>query len=426
MNQIETEAILGHVTRYYLDSRDFNGISARELAEAMEIEWGDLKEALSTFIREEKICILYTDWDVNTHIKRVGHEAIYVQISKLDTGDLVHTFVYPLPRHLETVVDRSQYEDNPYTLCLALGEPQLSFRAFDLSILEHYRNDPRYYYRNDDIRGSISVRDIFCESGEIAPRDRVFLQTFGFCYDQDFNRAVAVFLRYLAQLRPEQQQLWKTRELGGNYKLHPDYYRNAIEGGWGEKVPIFRAFTAELNTINKMAEAMGRSCFFKDDFVDNRPKKFGFLVRPTLEEFNDFVLLLDKMISENINLDFFENEVPYETERLRNDGRVVVQRKSALTILNDWIHRSFEIEDWTPIDEMIQTFKRIRRLRQRPAHAVDENVFDQRYFREQRQLIIAAYKAIKTVRVLFELHPMVHAGSIAIPPYLRDRKIWTM
>jgi len=29
---------------------------------------------------------------------------------------------------------------------------------------------------------------------------------------------------------------------------------------------------------------------------DGKPRKFGFLVRPTLESYNEFVLLLDKMI----------------------------------------------------------------------------------------------------------------------------------
>jgi len=38
---------------------------------------------------------------------------------------------------------------------LALGEAQLSYRSFDLSVLEFYRNDPRHRYENDDINGRI-------------------------------------------------------------------------------------------------------------------------------------------------------------------------------------------------------------------------------------------------------------------------------
>ena len=78
---------------------------------------------------------------------------------------------------------------------LAQGAAQLEFRAFDLSVLEFYRNDPRYHYTTDDIHGSISVRQ---EHSGLRDSDQVFLQTFGYCYDEDVNRAVAVFLRYLA------------------------------------------------------------------------------------------------------------------------------------------------------------------------------------------------------------------------------------
>ena len=45
---------------------------------------------------------------------------------------------YPLPKHLEAVVDHSQYAGQPYALALALGEPQLTRHAFDLAVLEPY------------------------------------------------------------------------------------------------------------------------------------------------------------------------------------------------------------------------------------------------------------------------------------------------
>jgi hypothetical protein len=49
---------------------------------------------------------------------------------------------------------------------------------------------------------------------------------------------------------------------------------------------------------------MGRPNLFRQDFGqygENEPRRFTFLVRPTLEEFNEFVLLLDKMLSDNLN-----------------------------------------------------------------------------------------------------------------------------
>ncbi len=118
----------------------------------------------------------------------------------------------------------ARFADRPYTKELALGEGQLAFRAFDLSILEIYRNDSRYYYVSNDVDGLISVTDEQDRSNEMRESDKALLQTFGFCYDENFSRAVAVFLRYLADLSPEHQQIWKSRELLGGYRIHPDYY----------------------------------------------------------------------------------------------------------------------------------------------------------------------------------------------------------
>ncbi len=60
--------------------------------------------------------------------------------------------VYPERTYLERVVDRDQYQGRPYTLGLALGDAELFHRAFDLSVLERYRNDPRYLYQAADVR----------------------------------------------------------------------------------------------------------------------------------------------------------------------------------------------------------------------------------------------------------------------------------
>ena len=80
----------------------------------------------------------------------------------------------------------------------------------------------------------------------------------------------------------------------------------------------------EMSLLNRMAKAMARPNLFKQDFGacgENKPPRFTFLVRPTLEEFNEFVLLLDKMLSENLNKDFFRDDVALELEEKRADGK---------------------------------------------------------------------------------------------------------
>src|SRR5205823_6838085 len=132
---------------------------------------------------------------------------------------------------------------------------------------------------------------------------------------KNLNRAVAAFLRYLSRLTPEHQQIWKAKELTGNYTLHPDYFNYTVVGDWGKKFPIFVAFCAEMHLINAMTRAMGRTPLFRQTFGlcgEQKPPRFTFLVRPTLDEFNDFVLLLDKILSDNLSKDFFRKDVSLE------------------------------------------------------------------------------------------------------------------
>lgn len=428
MSEISRDAVLKAVTRFYLESRDFNGIPIGTLAAQFDAKGRKLHGVLRRLIEEEEIGLLYSDIHLNPHIIRTGFEPKEKQIARLDADNLEHTCVYPRPKYLEQVVDRSQYDGEPYTLCLALGEAQLAYRSFDLSVLEIYRNDPRYLYESSDVNGFISVKDEYFESSHMAESDQILLESFGFSYDSDLNRAVAVYVRYLADLSPEHQQIWKAKEITGDYRLHPDYYRNTIIGDWGERVPIFDAFLKEMYLINQMAEAMGRPRFFRKDFGeygDSKPQKFGFLVRPTLEEFNSFVLLLDKMLSDNIDKRFFQKEVPEEIETKRADGKVVVQNKGTLQMLDEWMRKYFRTSDWEPWNESIAALREVRKLRQKPAHSMDENSFDQQYFKKQRELIVKSYSAVRTLRMLLENHTAVRAADIDVPDWLRNGEIWT-
>jgi hypothetical protein len=51
-------------------------------------------------------------------------------------------------------------------------------------------------YENRDIDGFISTRDEFYRSDEMPVKDQILLESFGFSYDENLNRAVAAFLSY--------------------------------------------------------------------------------------------------------------------------------------------------------------------------------------------------------------------------------------
>lgn len=235
---------------------------------------------------------------------------------------------------------------------------------------------------------------------------------------------MAAFLRYLAGLSPEHQQIWISKQILGETHLHPDYFRTSIVGDFPERLSVYQAVLLEMKTANEMSKAMGRPPIFREEFAEShRPREFGYLLRPTLKEFNDFVHLLDKMLSENINRDFFRNDVSFAKDEERPDGKIVVKQKGTIQILDDWLEAEFKTDDRSPIDEMLKTLRSVRALRQKPAHAIKENEFDQKYVREQRELMKAVYRSVKILRQAIGCHPS--ARGVEVDHHLEEGLIWS-
>lgn len=419
------QCILEAVAQYYLASGDFNGIQLDELARRLNMNLEDLVARLRDLVRQEKIGVLgYSD--VNPHILRLGFGTVEQQLECLSPGRHLATCYYVRPPHMSSFVGPAAFAGEPYKRELALGTPQLDYRVFDLMVLEHYRNDPRYQYSSTDVDGSICISDAYFASHAISESDKVLLQTFGFAYDESMQRAVAVFLRYLAGLTPEHQQIWKARELAGEYKLHPDYFDHTILGQFTDNVPICTALCMELAIVNQMAIAMGRAPLFRKDFGkygESRPRDFALLIRPTRKELDSFIHLLDRMLSDNLNHAFFGSDVSFEKETIRTDGRVQVDRKGTLQALDEWIRSHYRPTDWSSCEQSIAALKEVRKLRQKPAHGLDDDHFDQKLFLEQRDLLEKAYTAVRTIRLLFQNHPLVRQANIEINDSLFEGKV---
>lgn len=411
------DEICSEVVDYYLGSDRFNGTPIKESWDRSEIR---------SHIEAGIIEIVGPGIFPNSHIKPFSNIPIDRQIAEFDSN-ADDCCLYPGKPLLEKVVKDKDYEGRPYTKRLALGGGQLEGVFFDLSVLEQYRNDPRYYYWADDINGQICIKDEHYESDEIDEKDKVLLETFGFGFNASYERCVVSLLWYISTLSKEHQQIWASKELLGNdFKMHPDYYRNNIVGDWGERLPICEAFIMELSVINKMANEIKSENLFRKDYSDSRPKEFAFLIRPTLSAFNSFVLLLDQMMSDNINKKFFADEIADEYDHERDDGKVEVRRKGTIAILEEWIEHYFRPEDDGPIKEMKSAFRKVRKLRQKPAHSIQEDAFDQNYIKDQRKLMLDAYGAVRTLRQILANHPRVKANPPDINEHLWRGDIWPM
>lgn len=416
------EKICFLIEEQYFTSGDFNGYPVYKLIAELGISENELKLIIRDGIAAE---LLTVEIYGNTHIKAFSKVSKEKMLECYDSEEFPSNMcLYLHPSKLKNSDYIRNYESAPYQLELAKGKGQLDYMTFDLSVLEFYRNDPRYTYETDFIHGYICITDEHFKSSFVPEKDQILLKTFGFAYDGDLNRYVAVFARYLANLSPEHQQIWRAKEIKGDIKLHPDYYASSILGSWGTKLSIFEAFVQELEIINKMSQLIGKPDLFNNSFSNERPKEFGFLLRPTVSEFNSFMLLLDKMMSDNLNKKFFENDVEVEMEEERSDGKFVVRPKGTIQILASWVDKYYQTPDQKHVDDMLAVFRKVRKLRQKPAHKVNVDSFDQSLFKKQRDIIIKAYDAIRTLRLMLANHPRVRVN----PPQINDRlfkgEIW--
>jgi len=416
VSTVNEKQLVSQVTQRYLESPDFNGFP---FGCPPSLRSGAYK-TVYRLVSDGVISVNFGDRHPNPHIQAFEPESIPVQLEKLRKLQFRQACLYPTRQYLLEVLDQSKYAGRPFSLMIALGAPQLSYLSFDLTVLEFYRNDPRYSYFCDDIGGKISVTNEAWQKDQLRPSDKVILQTFGFSHDADLNRAVAVYLCYLANLTPEHQQIWHAKLLPSIFALHPHYHRLTM-GHWDEGGSVFKAVFVEQQLINAMCRAARPPALFSREYSDGPPRGFGFLIRPTLLEFNSFILILDKLLSENINRNFFKKDISLEKEVRRHDGKISVTQKGSLTLLEEWLNKKFPSRKASnPI--VVEAFKKIRKLRQRPAHIIEDDAFDQEYLKRQRDLIVDVYKALREVRTM--LGQAKSASSCRVPSWISSNKVW--
>lgn len=422
---------------FFVNSNDFNGIPLRNISEDFNIDYRDSIDIIKELVRDKKISIQSS---TNPHIIGRCHFPIENQISVLENakdievevqyiGEIKLAFeqtefpicLYPTQEYLKRHRNMDEFDYSYYTKQLALGEPQLKPIFFDIDVLERYYNDPRFDFEFEDYSGKISCKYDELYNPLVRNEDDIFIKTFGIGFDEDGNRLAVVFLYYLHNLTGEHQIYWKNKERHGNCKILKEYYQNTIEGKWTFSYSIFSAFLEELKCVNELTNLIYKVKLFNETFEsDKRPKEFTFFFTPTLKNYHDFILLLDKMISENINKSFFINKCELYDLREEN-GIFIKENKGSLRLLEEWLSSVFNIQGEGSIAHVIKPFKNIRKERQAPAHKINENSYDSTLIKKQKETISEVYNSIRQLRNIFSLHP--RAKNYQITDWLENGKI---
>ncbi len=186
-----------------------------------------------------------------------------------------------------------------------------------------------------------------------------------------------------------------------------EYHENTMNGNFTNSISVFSGFIAEQKALNDLAYGIFDNALFNKTFEnEKRPKEFTFFFIPTLKNYHDFVLLLDKMISDNINIKFF-SEQNVELFELKEIEDKIFERtnKGTLRLLEEWLINKYNVDEQDLIKKLIKPLKTIRNERQSPAHRINENVYDKIYIEKQKKLMQEAYFTMKTLRQIFERHP---------------------
>jgi len=432
------EKIRNRIFSFFVESSDFNGIPLRRISKEFKINYEVSIDVIKRLVTENSVSIQSSS---NPHIIGFQHYPVDIQLKILDDakgiteriekiGEISFSVestefpicLYPSQDYAKANIDLTIYGTAEYTKLLAICEPQLSPRFFEIEVLERYSNDPRFDFEFEDYSGSISCKYDEEDKPIVRIEDQIFLKSFGLGFDSNGNRLAVVFLRYLRDLTPEHQFFWRSKEVTGGCKILEEYYENAIKGNWTSSYSVFSAFLGELNCLMGLSEYIfGIKLFNRSFKEENRPKVFTFFFTPTLKNYNDFVLLLDKMISQNINKDFFAETVElYDLIPLENN-QVERKPKGTLRLLEEWLSSIYRHSNNEVLKEIFRPLKKVRSERQNPAHKISEDKFDVKYIDMQMEMINSCYSSIQALRFIFQQHHK--AKGFKIPDWLDNGKI---
>lgn len=427
------------VFSFFCDSSDYNGIPLRQVSQDLDLDYEKSIDLIKEIVETGVVSIQSS---TNPHIIGFKHHPVQSQLDILEHAKSIKVetqsfgnfqlsveqteypiCLYPTPEYVKENRDVGDFGYAKYSVQLALSEPQMSFRFFETDILERYSNEPRFAFEFNDFSGQISFK--YDDEGNpiLREEDQIFLKSFGLGFDSSDARVVAVMLCDLGKLSSEHQVAWGAKEIPSTEcKVLDDYFNNLILGQWITSKSVFTALIDEINAIYKLTKSIfGVPLFLKALDGEHCPKNFTFFFSPTSKNYYDFINLLDKYLSENINKSFFEGSLELEELKPIGDNMVERVQKGTLRLLEEWLVQSFKFPDDSFPQKILKPLKDVRKERQKPAHKVIENGYDPKFIDKQKKIIEACYISVRSLRKNIQTHP--EAESIELSASLDDRRV---
>lgn len=405
----ELEAVVAS----YLDSHEFNGLYFASLPSGWKAD------SVRRLVTDGLVQVVSDQDYPNMHIRPwVSHRSVVEQVATLD--DAVSgrgaCCLYPT---LEAMRGRdlSRFDGQPYTQAVAEGEGVLELRYFEMAAVEPYRNDPRYRFVLNDFGFSFGIGDDAYLDAAEPDHDKIHTVRAGFGFPEaalkagatDFPRYACAFLTDLWKVTPRHQRrlaTWQVDDSG--LTPHPTWWRMQM-GHWAEHIGPFEKILAELEALNELWQI----CFGAELFRNvERPRDWGWVLRPSSNEWDGFMLTTDKLLSDNLSKAGLDAA---GAPTLADDGA----RLGTLSRLEQLLlTRSSTSAD--SIRSVLKPLRDVRKQRQRPAHSAVDPLTDRSVFHRQRVVLGAVAGSLEALRVFLSRHPKVRAASWKAEDYLDD------
>lgn len=386
----------------YLKSGDFNGLYLPPGTES------DLVDDAKQLTLSGLVQVMADEDYPNPHIRpwpsRRTVESQAQSLADLADVDAHYGVVlYPTPLALRGVRVPRRLKGHPFGSAMAKGRGTLELAYFSFDVLEPYRNDPRYSFSFGDFGVDMGISDaVYFDKTELES-DKVSLSHIGFAYDLSAYdaadvttpvvRRVAAFYTDLAQLSPEHQQRWRSYEVNDDrLRPHPVWWKTQM-GHWVDGLGPFDYLFNELRNLDELwTRAFGMPLLRHT----TRPNDFGWILRPSQREWDEFIVQLDKLLSDNLRHDGLDAA---GTPRKDENGQSLGTLSRLATILS-----STNIEP-DAAKRVMRPLREVRSARQRPAHSLRTNITDKTFVHRQVALLEDVNGTLTGLRDWLSSHP---------------------
>lgn len=402
--------LLARVIEHYLGSHEFNGLPVGESTGPYQNAEGLLREGLVQLVTT-------TDY-MNTHIRPWVKDDRDRQVSELaavSRGELMGC-LYPTPAAMEahgpTVTHSEPYRDR-----MTLGHGTLELVFFELAAVEGYVNEPAFSFTfSDDGFRFTTATDFDHTDDDLLAFEAGYAydHTVDYQGDEPIRRYWCAFLHDLVKLPARHQLRLSTFERAPDDLFpHPDWWDREIGGRWLDVIGPFTKILWELKAINDVWSIAFQASLFGT--VD-RPRAWGWVLRPTTGAWNEFIHLTDKLLSDNLRHEGLDAAGAPKTD---GDGNQLgtLTRLQALLVS---VSRKATTES---VRFVLEPLREVRKQRQGPAHKIADTVTDANVVNKQRDLLRDVAESLQAIRSFAQTHPKVRAADWNPPQYI-DNSRW--